>query len=190
MISVARYRSLTGDTASTNDDVETAITDAQALLEEYLGRPLEAIERTETMRPDRGGMIWPKATPLVEADGWTIDGLGLVGTRSAWYWGQDAFEVTYTGGWSAPDDVSPISEVLPTCLQRDIAMAAYRLLHPTISQLVNITPGADSVRLGDAAVSGKGLGGGENTDSWWSRRTRGYRYAPVGMRPPPRESFV
>lgn len=190
MISVARYQSLTGDTASSNDDVEDAIVDAQALLEEYLGRPLEAIERTETMRPDRAGMIWPKATPLVEAEGWTIDGLGLVGTRSAWYWGQDDFDVTYTGGWSSPDDVTPISEVLPTALQRDIAMAAYRLLHPTIAQLNEITPGADSVRLGDAAVSGKGLGRGDNTDSWWSKRTRGYRYEPVGMRPPPRESFV
>lgn len=190
MISVARYRSLTGDTASVTDDVEDAIVDAQALLEEFLGRPLEVAERTESMRFDRGGTLWPKATPLLEAEGWTIAGLGLTGTRVGWFWGTDAIDVTYTGGWASPDDVDPDAEVLPTCLQRDIAMAAFRLLHPQIATQVQIIPGADSVRLGDAAVSGKGLAGGESTDSWWSRRTRGYRYAPVSTHPPYRESFV
>lgn len=193
MITADRYRALTRDTASDDIDVEEAIVDAQDLLEEYLGRPLETAERTEELAPDRGGMIWPAATPITEAEGWTIDGLGLVGTSVAF---PDVVttSVTYTGGWARPDygeEEAPEGvPVLPTCLQRDLALAAYRLLHPTIATLAGVPTGASSVSLGDASISGEGLGRAESTDSWWSSRTRGYRHAPVGSRPPVRGLFV
>lgn len=190
MITTDRYRALTADRASGDVEVEEAIVDAQGLLEEYLGRPLEYGERTEQITPDRSGMLWPKATPIAEADGWTIDGLGLIGTAAVWFLGVDTVEVTYTGGWSAPAEEDPDGPVLPTCLQRDIALAAYRLLHPTIATIAGITPGAESVRLGDAAVSGKRLGAAENTDDWWSRRTKGYRHQTISTAPPARGMFV
>lgn len=189
MITADRYRSLTRDTTSDEADIEEAIVDAQALLEEYLGRTLAYGEHTETLSPDRAGRLWPKVTPIAEAEGWTIDGLGLVGTRVAWFLGENPISVTYTGGWSAPGEEDPDGPVLPTCLQRDIAHAAYRLLHPTIASSAGIPSGATSVRLGDAAVSGR-LGAGENTDGWWSKRTRGYRYAPPSSTAPVVESFV
>lgn len=180
MITADRYRALTGDVVSDEVAVNEAIVDAQALLEEFLGRPMETGEHTDTLVPDRQGRLWPRVTPIEEAEGWTIEGLALVGTRLSWYFGEDTVEVTYTGGWARPDAEEPTAPVLPTCLQRDIAQGAYRLLHPTIATAAGVLPGADSVRLGDAAVSGKGLGRAESTDGWWSRQSRRYRYAPIG----------
>lgn len=183
MITAARYAALTGDDATAGGDVDDAVVDATDLLEEYLGRTLTYGEHTETLIPDREGRLWPRVTPIAEAEGWTVDGLALLGTRLGWYWGEDTVEVTYTGGWDDARDPDPAAPALPLHLQLDIAQAAYRLLHPTIATDVQIPAGATSVRLGDAAVSGKSLGG-VSSDSWWSAKTRGYRYAPLGSRTP------
>lgn len=184
MITADRYAVLTGDSTSVEADVDQAVTDATALLVEYLGRGLAYGEHVESLVPDRDGRLWPRVTPIDVAEGWTIDGLALLGTRLAWFWGEETVEVTYTGGWADAREATPDGPDLPTVLQRDLAMAAYRLLHPTISTLNQITPGATSVRLGDAAVTGSNLGAADSTDAWWSRRTRGYRYAPIGTRTP------
>lgn len=189
MIDANRYRQITGDHTSTDAEIDRCVTDAQALLEEYLGRPLQLAERTEAIVPDRNGMLWPRVTPIVEAEGWTIDGLGLVGT-AVWFGALATTDVTYRGGWERPDAEDPEGPVLPTCIQRDLAGAAYRLAHPQISTVAGIIPGAESVRLGDAAVTGKHLGGAEDTNGWWSRQTRAYRHTSIGTRPPTTGAFV
>lgn len=68
----ATYRALTGDTASLDSDVDTALTDAQQLLEEGLQRRdaygqggLEQMSRTELVRLHGDGRAYPLATPLI-----------------------------------------------------------------------------------------------------------------------------
>jgi hypothetical protein len=186
VITDERYTQITGDTGTVDTDIAQAITDATALLEDYLRRPLAEAERTEAMIPDRAGMLWPKATPILTATGYTIDGLAI---RSAgpfgfpsWIDPDPSISITYTGGWAdervVDFDPAEHDNLLPFTLARDIAFAAYRLLHPTISQTAGIIGGATSVSLGDASISGAGLGG-ESTDGWWSTQTRGYRYRPL-----------
>ncbi len=194
MITPERYQQITGDHTSADAEVNRCIADAVAELEEYLDRPLAEAERTESMRPDRHGNLWPRATPIIEAEGYEIDGLALVGS-SPFGPGWDfldpstGVEVTYTGGWAdqtAEDFDAEADNQLPFCIVRDLAWAAYRLARPSLAaQATTVPTGANSVRLGDAAVT-FGPGGASATgDSrgWWSPRTRGYRYAPVHAGP-------
>jgi len=183
MISAARYAEITGDEASAASAVTARVEEAQELLEEYLDRPLESLERTEAMRPDRHGRLWPRATPIEEADGYEVDGLALTGASPfgpavGFLDPETTIDVTYTGGWTA--------DTLPGCIERDLAYAAHRLLHPpSASGATSVPTGATSVHLGDAGV-GYGPGGAPaagSTDSWWSRRTRSYRYAPIHTGP-------
>src|SRR5690606_23749562 len=127
---------------------------AVELLEDYLGRPVELAERTEAMRPDRDGWLWPKATPITDAGDYDIEGYGLVGS----HWGGGSIidpaitvEVTYTGGWT--------DETLPACIARDLAFAAWRLANPTLPT-ADVAANATSVRLGDAAITFQGGAGG------------------------------
>lgn len=182
MITVERYQAITGDTSTDDEIVQQAIDDATAELEEYLDRPLVEAERTETLRPDRRGRLWPRATPLVSAEGYEIDGLALTGAAPFGSIGSPfdpatGVEVTYTGGWATADD-------LPICIQRDLAMVAYRFAHPAagMAALSEVPAGASSVRLGDAAVTfGPGGAGaaGAGSSAFWSRQTKGYRYVRV-----------
>lgn len=176
MITAARYAEITGDTASAAVTVTARVEEAQELLEEYLDRPLASVERTETLYPDRRGRLWPKATPITDGGDYEVEGLALLSSAPLGYPSlinpDGGVAVTYTGGWTAG--------TLPGCIERDLARATYRLLHP--SSLGSEVPvGATSVRLGDAAVSygPGGAKGAGDTDAWWSKRTRSYRYAPV-----------
>lgn len=190
MIQEDRYRQITGEFTSTDAEVNRCIVDATQLLEEYLGRPLALAERTEEMRPDRRGSLWPKATPITVAASYTIDGHALRGTPpfSSAVWMLDpetSVEVTYTGGWADERDdawVTGDEPVLPYCIARDLAWAAHRLAHPAgVQSATGFPAGASSVSLGDASVSfgATGPGAVQDTTGWWSRQTRGYRYAPV-----------
>jgi hypothetical protein len=183
MITALRYAEITGDTDSYATDVTARIEEAVEMLEDYLDRPLESDERTEAMRPDRHGRLWPKATPITDGGDYEIDGLALLSASPfaiGFIGSEVTVEVTYTGGWTA--------DTLPSCIERDLAFAAYRLLHPPTLGSSEFPDGATSVRLGDAAVTfgpgGAGVVAGD-TDSWWSRRTRAYRYASVHTGPPP-----
>lgn len=188
MISVERYRQITGDLDSNDPEVERCVTDAVELLQEYLGRELAEAERTEAMRPDRQGRLWPKVTPILIATGYTIDGLALVGSSPFspavdFIDPTSSIEVTYTGGWvdqSVDGYDTAATNQPPGCIVRDLALAAHRLAHPAVVSS-DFPEGATSVRLGDAAVTfgPSGAGAVTSTDSWWSRRTRGYRYAPI-----------
>lgn len=181
MISVARYREITGDEESLASAVSARIEEAQDMLEDYLDRPLESAERTETLRPDRHRRMWPRATPITDGGDYETHGLALLGAWSPAvdFLGSDGVAVTYTGGWTA--------DTLPSSIERDLAFAAYRLGHPPTLGTSEFPEGAISVRLGDAAVQfgpgGAGSVGTGDSDSWWSRRTRSYRYSTMDTGP-------
>lgn len=184
ILTVDRYRSITGDEDTAASAVSARIEEAVELLEEYLDRPLESAERTETLQPDRRGRLWPRATPISDGGTYEPDGLALIGSSPTWTWGlidpTTGVAVTYTGGWT--------EDTLPGCIARDLAYAAYQLEHPRALGTSEYPAGATSVRLGDAAVTfgsgGAGAVGTGDSDSWWSKRTRSYRYAPIGTSVP------
>lgn len=180
LVTVTRYRAITGDTDSADGDVSARIEDATDRLEERLDRPLRSTERAESMYPDQSSRLYPRAIPITAAAGYTIDGYSLIGTWP-WPWVdlvglQVAPVITYTGGWIERSANPNAANRLPTCIEDDIAWAAYALLHPE-----PVTPypvGATSVSLGDASVS-FGPGGAPALDRSgirWSRATLRYRF--------------
>lgn len=189
VLSVARYRTITGDETSVASAVEARIAEAVDELEEILDRPLEHGEHTEALSPTRDGWLWPRATPIAEVDGYEVSGNGLR-SSSPWGWpsivGADdgSVSVTYTGGWRAHDDPAVTdADRLPFCIERDLAWAAWRLGRPVDTSLASTPAGASSVRLGDASVTmaaGAALPGLGSHAGWWSRRTRSYRHQVIG----------
>jgi len=187
LVTVLRYRAITGDQASSDEAVSARIEEAIELLEGELGRPLEQAERTERMYPTRDGLLWPQATPLVAAEGYTIDGHALNGTFV--WWVNDhvvtmAVDVTYTGGW-VERTANPSSAFrLPVHIERDLAFAA-QALGQTPTPLA-VPAGASSVSLGDASVTFKDGYHPDPADAGvsWSAETLGYRYRRVGGYPP------
>lgn len=180
LVTIERYRVITGDSTSASATVEQALGDAQALLEDDLGRGLESEERTERLRifygsSFPGGRVYPTVTPVTDADDFTLVGTAALDGASPsggpFDTSQPSYaEVTYTGGWTADD--------VPACIERDIAWAAYRLLRP--AEMAAVPAGATSVSMGDASVSfAAGQSAGEAGISW-SRATR--RYSRVGKR--------
>lgn len=178
LVSVSRYQAITGDTTTAASAVSALIEEATEELEEVLQRPLEADERTERMIPTRDGYLWPKATPLATATGYTIDGHGLIGARPfdilvpGYPLHQPAgVDVTYTGGWTA--------DTVPRCIARDIALAAYVLGHPNAVGIA-APVGAKSVSVGDQSVTwattAPGNAAADQLAGVWSRRTLAYRY--------------
>jgi len=146
LVTVARYRQLTSDTTTPDADLELALTDAQRLIEEHLRRPLESAQRTETLR--RYGMrIYPTATPVTVAEGFTISGgVALLDTSPVWNtWGGGNVSeatVTYVGGYTA--------DTLPVELAAAIAATAQDRVRGSQSAAPY---GATSVALGDARVT-------------------------------------
>lgn len=154
LISVTRYQSITGDTTSATGVVETAIEDAQQLLEERLRRPLETAQRTERMRQYPDGRVYPAATPITAGPtGSTTYGVALADAAPAGSFLQPADEyvdVTYTGGFDpAETDRSAVTYV-PVELQRAVAWAAKALLSSPPSAA---PAGATSITVGDVSVS-------------------------------------
>lgn len=176
LLTYTRYVSLTGDSTSASEDVEGWITDAEQAVSEFLRRPLELGEYTDTLTIDTDGRVYPKAVPLVSLPATATDaGQSILDSRSVGYLGgwdltiehtidlinqtgylvqQPQIAVTYTGGWTA--DTAPFSVL------RTIARAAYAVGHPVPldSPLVG---GATSLHVGDVSVTlknptGSGLG--------------------------------
>jgi len=177
LLTVARYVTITGDDTTDPGTASARIEDAEAELEEVLDRPLAEAERTEAMRPDRGGMLWPKATPIDEATGYIVDGVGLradnAGIVPSFVSGSTTVSVTYTGGWTAA--------TVPRSIERDLAWATYALLNPdTLRERAAMPSNATSVRLGDVGIT-FGAGGANALGDiaiQWSQRTLSYRYSP------------
>lgn len=187
LVTAARYQWITGDTITPSALVEERIEEAVSLLEEELGRPLEQAERTEIVWADRAGRLYPLATPIIDAPGWTIDGHTLTG-RSMWgaWFDEDGSPetttVTYTGGWVERSGNPTAPNRLPVCIERDLAWCAFRLGQPTNTALVTLPAGVDQVRLGDAALSTTsptGLNGAAASVAAWSAETLRYRRRTV-----------
>lgn len=148
MITIERYRAVTGDTTTGASAVSALVEEAVELLVEELQRPINATERTEWVEVDREGRAYPEVTPITEVEqGWEIDGDTLIRPPLASFtpssYGAGRAQVTYTAGWTL--------ETLPTHMRRDIAWAAYALGHP--SQLAAGMPaGATGIMLGDVQV--------------------------------------
>lgn len=155
LVTVARYRDITADTGTASAVVEDALTDAQALLEEELGRELESDTRTERCRvfaESRGGTVYPSVTPITSVSdpssasilGHAVVG-GTVATGPPYFLTDpDGFaSVTYVGGYA--------SGAAPTAIERAIAWAARALVDP--DTFAQAPPGATSATVGDVSIT-------------------------------------
>lgn len=188
LVTVARYRAITGDETSVASAVEERITDATARLEERLDRPLAEAERSEAMYPGRDGRVYPHAIPITAAAGYTIDGYSL---RGGWWSLAAPIDdplgtqippvITYTGGWVERTANPTATNRLPVCIEEDLAWAAYALLHPATIDASVVPVGATSVRLGDAAIGygPKGAPRPNHSGIVWSAATLAWRYRRV-----------
>lgn len=151
LVTITRYRNLTGDDMTDDAQVTARIEEAQALIEDEYDRPLESEERTETCRLHPDLRVYPRATPITDiaTDGVTIeDSVTLLGATADEITGWPTFTsstfpvatVTYTGGWT--------SGTVPAWLARAICDLAAACWGPS-----GTPAGATSVRLGDAAVT-------------------------------------
>lgn len=153
LLTVARYRTITLDTTSYDYAITAAVEDAEAEVSEYLRRPLEQAERTETLPISRDGKLYPSATPLDAGSGdladLTVEGDVVIGASpdaGAFGWlgspTTPQATITYTGGWTA--------DTLPKAIERAIALAAHHAIHTNPAL---VPAGATSVRVGDASIS-------------------------------------
>lgn len=185
LVTAARYRVITGDSASSAGAVTAAIEDATDLLAEKLRRPdaLKSAERTETMQVGAGGQLRPLAVPVTVCAGYDFDTAAIFGASpdSTPFRGIEAADlpatvaVTYTGGWVERSANPSATNRLPAYMERDIAFAARTLLSPGVGAAV--PAGATSVSVGDASVSfgPSGAPGGGDAGISWSRRTMAWR---------------
>lgn len=157
LVTIARYRDITNDNDSSSAVVEDAVTDAQALLEEELGRPLEQDTRTERCRifaETRGATVYPSATPLVSTStGGTVVGHAIVSptTGGSFLLDPDGYAtVTYLGGYD-PAAVSGDPDFVPRTIERAIAWAARALVDP--DTFASVPPGATSATVGDVSLT-------------------------------------
>ncbi len=181
LVTVERYRVLTGDTSTAASAASAAIEDATSLLAEDLGRPdaLDSRQRTETMHVDEGGQLRPLAVPVTVCAGYDFDTAALYGASpdSTPFRGIEASDlpatvsVTYTGGWVERTANPSATNRLPVSLEYDLAHAAYHLCHAGTPAAV--PAGASSVSLGDASVSygASGAPSGATGAISWSRKT-------------------
>lgn len=179
LVTVARYRAITGDTVTGDAAVTALLEEATWKLEEDLARPLESAERIEPMWPDRNGWLWPLALPITAAPGWTIDGNALRGGAwplTSWPESTDYVSVTYTGGYVERTANPNAANALPLCIERDLAWAAYVLRSPA-DLVAQVPAGATSVTVGDISVNfGRGTSrSGDDLAIRWSRATLRYR---------------
>lgn len=157
LVTIARYRDITGDSTSSSAVIEDALTDAQALLEEELHRPLEQGTRTERCRifgEPRGATVYPSATPLVTTStGGTVVGHAIVAptTGGSFLLDPDGYAtVTYLGGYD-PAATAGDADYLPRTLERAIAWAARALVDP--ATFASVPSGATSASVGDVSLT-------------------------------------
>lgn len=165
LLTIGRYRIITGDTTSASAVIEDAIEDATALLEEDLGgRKLESAERTERLKiyystVFAGGRVYPTHTPVtaVTDDDYeivtpsTLAGVSPDTTDNPFFGAVEPHaSVTYTGGFVERTANVGDSNVLPAYVEYDLAWAAHSILRP--SELTAVPAGATSIRVGDLSV--------------------------------------
>lgn len=174
---VERYRDITVDTTSSDNAVTGALTDAQALVEEYLRRPLESLERTEDLVILPNGRVYPKTTPITAVDDdHEIEGNAIKGVSPD---ASELFEpystvnppsvtLTYTGGWT--------TETLPKTIEKEIVRTAYALLHPSAAK----ERGVKSVSVGDVSITyDKDAANLDDLDAVSKRNLKRYKWRPL-----------
>ncbi len=147
LVTIARYRSVTGDTATLDATVQTALTDAENTVEAYLGRPLAATDRVETVSIFSNGRGYPQVTPVTSITSpATTTNNGYAMTFSAVTDWDDppygATTVTYSGGWTA--------STIPFVIVQVICALANAQVIPTVSA---VPAGATSFSAGELSVS-------------------------------------
>lgn len=170
IVTIAEYRSVTGDTVTASGTVQDLLDDAEQDLEEFLDRPLALGTYTHRLRvySERRGLVsYAKATPITDPGDYTQAGNALVGTSPTggpFDLSDPAYaDVTYTGGWT--------NATLPRCIRHDVIWAAREAAR---GEAARVPAGATSVSVGDASVS-YGPTGGSDPDQRWSRQTRRHR---------------
>lgn len=179
LVSYARYVTLTGDTTSASAAAVEALSNAQEMLEDELGRigllEDDGQDKVERLRlyddSVLGGVVYPTAVPITDPGDYTESGASLstVGPDG----GPFAFTapsiryatVTYRGGYTAA--------TVPAYMARDLAFAAYQLVNN--QALAMVPAGANSVRLGDAAIGFAQPTAGGSIGVGWSRQTLRHR---------------
>lgn len=168
IVTIAVYRSVTGDTATASGTVQDWLDDTEQELEEFLDRPLyfDGTERVRINVERRGPVVYPRATPILDGGTLTVAGNALVGASPVdgpFSTSDPAYaEVTYEGGWDAYS--------LPRAIRNDVCLAAQAGIR---GDAARVPAGAVSVSLGDASVGFRS--GGADPDDRWSRQTRRYR---------------
>lgn len=161
LLSVPRYREITGDTDTATARAETACVDAQGLLEDFLGRPLEQATYTHRLILESDGNVYPFVTPVIStAAGYTVINsvvygaipamvpfIGLGPTSVPYY-----VDLEYTAGFDPAETDSSVAGFLPRYIERDLAWAANALLH-NAAQVAAMSPEAKSMTLGDASIA-------------------------------------
>jgi hypothetical protein len=163
LVAPGEYRYVTLDSTSTDGAVSGALAVAVELAEQITDRQFVQAERTERLRPDAWGRVWPSATPIVSVSSpanTRVDGAAVfTGWSSLLFpdrtlvglsWADPTVEVTYTGGWTA--------DTLPADLRRVLCELAFDLLHPD-ETLTGVPVGATTVQVGDARLSTSTPGG-------------------------------
>lgn len=178
LVTVDRYRVITGDTTTHASAASAAIEDATDLLAETLSRPgaVKSAERTETVHVGPTGQARPLAVPITACASHEFDTAQLYGASpdSVPFRGFTSgelprtLEVTYTGGWVERTANPSAANALPAAMEQDIARAAYQLCHPTIG---SVPAGATSVSVGDASVSYGASGAPSGAAVGWSPTT-------------------
>lgn len=105
VVDVAQIRNYMSGIRLTEPQLHAAagiLAGVQRELERYMNRPLVRKERTETIRPDTDGRLWPTATPVtsVSTVGYAAAGNEIVGNvgLGTGLSGPQAVTVTYVGG--------------------------------------------------------------------------------------------
>lgn len=128
-------------TRITGQSIPADFADVQAYvvsrLESILGRALESDERTESGYAGYDGFFYPKATPVVEAEGYEHDGVGI-------HTGSGYQTVTYTGGYT--------DETLPAGLAEAIAWGV--LTRTTIASGATL-PAAGTAGVASLSIAGE-----------------------------------
>lgn len=179
LVSYARYVTLTGDSTSASASAVEALAVAQDMLEDELGR-IGFLEDDGQDKEERlrlydddvfGGTVYPTAVPITDGGDYTQAGAALTavgpdGGPFLWRTPTERYAtVIYQGGYTAA--------TVPAYMARDIAFAAYQLLH--VAPLVAVPAGATSVSLGDASVSFASALAGGSAGIGWSRETLRHR---------------
>lgn len=161
----ASYRRITGDTASTDADIDVALLEAQSEVQRYINRPGRLIEQgsvLEVLRAYRGA-AFPSVQPVASVtdppgcivDRGTVKGLGGViqvggGFITGYGEGDNLYgldvALTYVGGWT-PVGSGGAFEV-PVKLVRGIC----RLANQDLVGGAPVPVGARSVQAGDVRV--------------------------------------